>query len=1159
MTKPRTGKKVPAQAPRAPRPVDQDARDRIVRDLDTTFLVEAGAGSGKTRSLVDRMVAVIATGRSSMNGLAAVTFTRKAAAELRGRFQLALERSLRPDEKNFGPDEKNRLRAALRDLEQGFIGTIHSFSARIIRERPVECGIDPEFEEMEDLDDALFRETCWHDYLIEAGLKAEDVLRALEDVGLFPADLRDAFETLSLYPEVEPQGGRPDPPNFAAIRSKLEELLGRGVAAVPAESPEAGRDELQNLMRRLSGRRGRLGFTDPILLMESLELLDRSPDVKKKCWPDKAAAESVAAALADFREDVVIPALRAWREYRHDKALAFLRPAVKFYESRRREKSRLNFQDQLLLAAGLLRDNPEVREYFKDRYRRILVDEFQDTDPIQAEVLFFLTGTDTHERDWTRLVPDPGRLFLVGDPRQSIYRFRRADIDIYNLVKRRIEAGGGEVLPLTANFRSLRCIADWVNPIFESTFPAGADGYQAGFARLDAVRPGCAGAAQGVFKISIPKVAWNRGEDIAGLDAARIAGFVAWACAGNLKVEERGTGARPARPEDFLILFRYRKAMDIYARALAAAGVPYDISGSAAFSESDEIGQVVRLLLALKSPDNPVASAAALKGVFFGVSDQELLDFSAAGGTFSFTSEIAPGVGATTKVRRALQTLRDWWTWTKRYAPSNVLEMVLEASGLLNYLVSSGGDGPGQAGNVLKLVEVVRALETEGTTSFAAVADFVAEWIELDTFGEMNLTPGRRDVVRLMNLHKAKGLEAPVVVLANPVGRKRPEPDKHIVRFAGQASGRRAPSAGNRPGPRGHFLFSKKLRWARQPISEPAGWAETAEEERKYAEAEEHRLMYVAATRAGDMLVVSAYEGDLGAKKAWGTLDGWLGDIPELAWPGPGQEADHGREAARAGKFVLKPGEVAKGREGILARRGAASRAGYLRESVTSLARRERSSPEWPAGGFGMKWGTAVHMMMNVLGKAGRAGVSEEGTAVISDETLRLLARNALEATHLVAGEEERLAALVREIVSSEFWARAMAAGTKFFETPFAVKVGPEDPDYGELSSRAGLVSMAGARPVAPVKNAPLVLSGAIDLAFFEGDGWVIADYKTDRVAEGVKDKDAGEDRPALRELVDYYRPQVALYSRFWEKITGQRVKESGLYFTSVAKWVKLS
>jgi ATP-dependent helicase/nuclease subunit A len=661
-----------------------------------------------------------------------------------------------------------------------------------------------------------------------------------------------------------------------------------------------------------------------------------------------------------------------------------------------------------------------------------------------------------------------------------------------------------------------------------------------------------------VFKIPVPKVERNKGEDIAALDAARIAGYVAWACAGNLKVEDKEKGPRPARPEDFLILFRYRKHMDVYARALAVAGVPYDVSGSAAFSESEEIGEVVRLLLALKAPDNPVAAAAVLKGVFFGVSDQELMDFRAAGGALSFTGDIAAGDETTAKIRRSLLALREWWAWTKRYAPSTVLEMILEASGLLNSLVSSGGNGPGEAGNVLKLVEAIRALESKGTTSFAAVADFVAEWIALDALGEMNLTPGRRDVVRLMNLHKAKGLEAPVVILANPAGQKEHEPDKHIVRLEGKGPGRPHPSPAGRPGPRGHFVFSKTLGWKRQPLSEPASWAETAAEEKKYAEAEEHRLMYVAASRAGDILVVSTYEGDLGTKKAWGLLDAHLGDVPELAWPPPGAENVCAGVAGPPEKLVLKSGEVAKGKEGILRRRGAASMAGYLRESVTSLAKLERSSPEWPASGFGMKWGTAVHMMMNVLGKAWMDGRAGGGTPAIPDETLKLLARNALEASHLVTGEEEKLASLVRDITSSGFWARAMAAETKYFEIPFAVKVGPGDPDYGELAGRAGMVAVAGTKPVAPVKNAPLVLTGAIDLAFLEGDGWVIADYKTDRLAEAAREQGVGEAKRAFDELVEYYRPQVALYGRFWEKITGQRVKESGLYFTSIGTWVRI-
>ncbi len=204
---------------------DRASRARISDDLDTTFLVEAGAGSGKTKSLVDRMIALIATGRATIQTMAAVTFTRKAAAQLRGRFQVALERSLAdktgPGDRAWGPGEKDRLRAALRDLEQGFVGTIHSCCARLIRERPVECGVDPEFVEMEEIDDAVFREACWHDFLHEARLRPDDLLGDLDDVGLSPEDLRDAFDDLAMYPEVEPAPGRAEAPDYETARAGL--------------------------------------------------------------------------------------------------------------------------------------------------------------------------------------------------------------------------------------------------------------------------------------------------------------------------------------------------------------------------------------------------------------------------------------------------------------------------------------------------------------------------------------------------------------------------------------------------------------------------------------------------------------------------------------------------------------------------------------------------------------------------------------------------------------------------------------------------------------------------------------------------------------------------------------------------------------------------
>jgi ATP-dependent helicase/nuclease subunit A len=1128
-------------AARKKTPPDQAARDRISGDLGTTFLVEAGAGSGKTKSLVDRMVALLATGRASIEALAAVTFTRKAAAELRGRFQVALERA-RLTEKD--PRVRERLDAALTGLERAFIGTIHSFCARLLRERPIEAGIDPEFRELEDHEDRILLERSWDEYQAHARLENEAALRGLDEAGLAPADLETAFRAIAGFPDVEPVAGRPDPPDHEAVRGALEKLVDLASKLVPQEKPEKGRDGLQSLFVRLFRRRRNIGFADGRRLMESIELFDKNLGFMPTRWPAKDDGKRLLAAAEVFRDEVARPALRVWREFRHTKALAFLGPAVGFYAERRRAEARLNFQDQLMLTARLLRDNPEVRRYFRRRFHPILVDEFQDTDPIQAEILFLLTGTSETEKDWTRLAPAPGSLFLVGDPKQSIYRFRRADIDIYNLVKDRIEASGGETLALSANFRSLGAIADWVNPLFDpgrgGVFPAAADAYQAGFMPLETVRGRGRGPLSGVRKITVPAVPHHRKEDIAGFDAVRVAGFVAWALAGNLRLDDGAGGDRPAEPGDFLVLFRYKDRMSRYARRLEELGIPFEIAGSDAFAENAEIREVMNLLRALDDPDDPVASVAVLRGMFFGLSDQDLLDHRAAGGGFCFLAE-AGGPAGSARIRSAFGALRAWRELVTRVPPSVALETIIQDSGLLAHLVTTEM-GSSRAGNVLKLIEVLRGRESEDMTSFAAAVAFLDEWVGAMPVEEMSLAPGRRNAVRLMNLHKAKGLEAPVVWLANPAGVGGFEPDRH-VRRRGQT-------------PLGHFRFTRPVGRQTRTVSQPAGWEESAAEELKYEEAEENRLMYVAATRARDLLVVSGYAGDLKEKKAWGLLEPGLAAVEDLpdcpAGPGSPCAPPPPRK-----KSAVKPGEVMKGREELRRKMAGGSKASTLHETVTSLARRAGESPEWAKGGLGL-WGSEVHVMLKTLagswpGPGGTAGASFAGR-----ERLERMARDVLAAAGRNPADAGALAAHVADIVRSSFWSRAMRAGRRLFEVPFSVKVGPGEAEYGGLLAAIGPVPAAGGRPVAAAEAAPVFLSGAIDLVFREEGGWVIADYKTDRLPAALKDAGAGDREKALAVLVDHYRPQVELYTRFWARITGESVKESGLYFTALDRWVRV-
>ncbi|HPW17615.1 MAG TPA: UvrD-helicase domain-containing protein [Candidatus Aminicenantes bacterium] len=1123
-------------------PPDQPARDRIKEDLATTFLVEAGAGSGKTRSLVERMIALLASGRAEIDSLAAVTFTRKAAAELRERFQVALEKA-RLDERD--PGVRARLDAALTGLERSFIGTIHSFCARLLRERPVEAGLDPDFRELEEHEDRVLLEACWDEYQARARLENEAALRGLDEAGLEPAELESAFMALSGFPEVEPVAGRADPPDLTEARRALERLLLTARALVPEDRPEKGRDGLQRVLIRCFRRQRNIGFADPRRLMETLELFDKKLGVTKNRWAAKEDAEKMLAAAESFQAGQALPAVRAWREYRHGKALAYLRPALAFAAERRRAEARLNFQDQLLLAAKLLRENPEVRGYFRKRFHPILVDEFQDTDPIQAEILFLLAGRrDDGERDWTAFRPEPGSLFLVGDPKQSIYRFRRADIDIYNKVKELIVASGGEVLELGANFRSLGVIADWVNPLFDpgrgGLFPAAADAYQAGFMRLDSVLGPGAAPVRGVRRATAPAVPRHAKDGIVESDSRRVADFIAWALETKLALDDGPGRTRPAEPGDFLVLFRYKDRMSDYARRLEERKIPYEISGSDAFSASPEIGEVLNLMRALDDPDDPVAAVAVLRGLFFGLSDQELVEHRAAGGSFRYADPASRKEGLE-RVRKAFGVLAGWRELVGTLPPSAALEAVLQRSGLLNHLATAEM-GSSRTGNVLKLVEVLRGRESEDMTSFAAAVAFMGEWVGAQPVEEMSLTPGRRNAVRLMNLHKAKGLEAPVVWLANPVGVRDFEPERHVVRKEGP--------------PQGHFRFAKPFGPSTRTISQSPGWEECAAEEKAYEEAEENRLMYVAATRPRNLLVISAYAGDLGARKAWGPLEAGLEGLPELAEGAPPGPAPGTTKGARRRKpAIVQPGEALKARVALQRKMARAATAGELHESVTSVARRDRDLPEWAKGGLG-RFGAEVHAMLKALGEAGPEAGRPRRADGAGEEALGRMARDILVTAGRSPTEAPALAGHVAGIVRSAFWRRAAAAERRLFEVPFAVRVEPGQAGYEDLAPRAGAVPFAGGRPVVPAPGAPVYLTGAIDLVFFEGDGWVIADYKTDRLPAALAGAPEAERDKALGRLVEHYAPQVRLYTRFWEKVTGEKVKESGLYFTALERWV---
>jgi ATP-dependent helicase/nuclease subunit A len=1050
---------------------DEAARAAIREDLATTILVEAAAGTGKTTCLVGRMVALVASGRATVDRLSAVTFTIRAAAQLRQRFQIALETAHAKE-----PDlaRRARLAEALSGLDRCFLGTIHAFAARLLRERPVEAGVDPGFLEMDEPDDGAARRTSWDAFAAELFARDDARIARLAEVNVPLRDLFAVYETLCENSDVEPAIGpeRPEP-DFRAARSAVDKFLAEARAAVPDEPPPDGYSGFQEAVRQAQRRAELYGSGSAAGFARVLECL-RSSEAEKK-------AGGFRPRVVALREQVVEPALAAWREYLHPILLPLAVEARDAYAAWRRRSGRLNFQDLLVLARDLLRGHPAIREALRARFTPILVDEFQDTDPIQAEILFYLTGAETEEKDWRRVTPVPGSLFVVGDPKQSIYRFRRADIETYEIVRRRVADSGGRVLDLSTNFRSRGALCDWVNGVFgrPEQFPAAPTREQAAYVPIHPEKPDASPDPRpAALRLEVPTAAktWP----VVQRDAARVAAAIA---------ADVAAGRR--RPGDFLVLLRKRRAMPEYARALEEHGVPYEIAGGDAFGGSEELGALLPVLQALADPDDPVPYVAALRGPLFGVDDGALYRFARAGGRFSHRAALPDETDA--RIRGAAEIFREAERDVETLPPGAAVSRV---AGRLGATASAAAKplGDSRAGNLLKALAAARALSADGL-SFPQIVRKLESFRAENMIEQMGLEPGRPGVVRLMTLHGAKGLEAPVVFLADPTGDVAGARNYWIERQGGGPA-------------RGHFRIVRRSDSGRKEveIARPAGWAEMSEREDRFDDAEKIRLLYVGATRAADTLVVSVRRGAKGqAGGPWLRLDPYLrAGLPETEAPARTAETAPGNDA---------PAALAAFRSRLAARKERARRPARAAVSVTALAH-AGDAPGRVATGRGMEWGRIVHRLLEALMRD-------------RDLPLRAYAANLFAEEDRPEADLDDAVRLAEAVRDSPLWRRALAAKRRLVEVPFVLSV-----ESREL----------GAADAPPTT----VLSGAIDLAFEEDGGWVLVDYKSDRI---------GPD--GVGPLAGWYAPQIRMYRRYWDRMTGGKSR-AGLFFVETGEEVWL-
>src|SRR4051812_45687105 len=692
---------------------DQESRRIIREELETNLLVEAGAGSGKTQMLAERMAAGVAAGVYQVEHMAAVTFTRKAASELRGRFHLALESRLRdlqlPNPLSPIPTSAaERVNAALGNLERFFAGTIHSFCARLLRERPVESGVSPGFTELDEVQDEELRNRSWRDFITNTRSAGDRDMLDLLATGVRPHDLESAFAIVCGNEDVEFPPGDVDCPDPKVAWKALEGFWAKLEAHLPATIDDDTSCNIQKAARqfRAQMRVSRRKLDRAATIADLLGSWDCESKIIQKWWADTASEKKrfkdlIEPLHAEFCAATVTPWLSRWRQYVYRLAIALLTRARDHAALERRRRNSLNYGDLLILAAKVLRENAQVRRALQNKYRHLFVDEFQDTDPVQAEIVFLLAadesgnGDDAATTDWRKVSLRPGALFVVGDPKQSIYRFRRADIEIYNTVRERFsDPSIGRVLPLTMNFRSVPALCDWANTVFNGPFPSEPTVHSPSFAPLDPKADASKESGGGIYTLTHRCQDYR---DVPAEDAAKIARHIK---------SEVDAGRR--KYSDFLILTRKKKArIAPYAAALEELNIPIEVSGAGAFGKSVEVESLTILLRALADPQDALPLVAVLRGPLFGISDPQLFAYKQSGGWFSIFADSQaldskdsgeqsdfrqaaathteripdpapriPNTGAA--VREALAALRNYYRWTRVLPAGAALDNILE-------------------------------------------------------------------------------------------------------------------------------------------------------------------------------------------------------------------------------------------------------------------------------------------------------------------------------------------------------------------------------------------------------------------------------------------------------------------------------------------------
>ncbi len=1072
--------------------MDLTTEQRAIIEADTSDLaVSAGAGSGKTHVLVERYLRLLRD--CSIPEIAAITFTEAAATEMRERVRRAVM--------SDAAFERHRTL-----LDEAAIGTVHALGLRLLREYPVEAALDPSSSVLADDEAELLRRAACIEAIDAAAEAGDERTAALRGLGVLHAGL----QLPRMLAEREAVASA-----FAAMGAGSAGWAAY-VRATLAESYEDERTAVWEPARTIAARLRREAASVSGKLAETVHNV--LPPLTEACeadaWQEFAellgearartnlrgggnaeAAVSAKDAMRDLRDlNEEVQRLPAWNE--HDEpaleVLAGLRAlfedAVQRYQAEKQVQGALDYLDLEMGAVVLLRNHPPVAAEVRERFRHLMVDESQDINPLQAELIELIAGGDGDG-------PRPA-LFLVGDARQSIYRFRGADVHRFTDLQRLVTSRGGPLQPLSRSFRSHDSLVGRINELFGEVFT----GTSLSLAEIPPMtgRPAEAPGEGPYLTLTqvgsrTPDGETARENDRRRVEADLVAGEMRRLLdEGRLVWDRREDRMRPARPGDIAILLRRFANVHVFQQALDTHGIPAATPSGTGFFTRQEVFDCINLLRWLAEPQDDIALTGVLRSPFFALGDDTLLDLRESGLLRPTLADPPAAVAGDERDRclHASATLADLRRAADSLPADALLERALDRTAFeASWAPVAGGEQV--LANIRKLLRIVRTLAGQPLSEVVSYLEQRRD--DLDP-REGPATLDRPDAVQLMTVHGAKGLEFPIVFV----------PEAHL----------------------GPVVGWDVVRWSREDgVSltlerdedddkrpQPGFYAHLARQDRS-EEAEEHRrLFYVAATRAGDYLYLS---GDVSEKDGWlraareAHASGALRDI-EVREP---VQPDTGALAQRQRPPVLRPPAASEEEDYVpplLARPPVIP----LRAStpVTAL-RPPESEPHYYERGDGLASlrGLLVHRALEVSGGAPDS---------LDDKTLADLAREQSEralddatARALAADAREMLDRFTRSPVAA---ALADPGVERWFELPFAW-------DWDGV----------------PVH-------GSIDLVYHDASGWHVIDFKSDRL-----------NGTSAQETASRYAVQIGLYQRAIEAAVGE-VASAGLLFLRSGELARL-